>query len=190
MKKEKISKMIATTALVLAMFALSIAFAAMSTTLNIHGTAKVQPASWQIRFANLNEPTITGGASVLTAPTLTDTLIGTFSVRLTGPGDAITYTFDIVNAGTINAVLGTLTDATPTCTGTGANAVADANIVCNNLNYTLVYTDTGISVAEGDTLNAGQIRNVTLRIAFLGTELPENTVNITGLNKSLIYIQN
>ena len=191
MKKDQTPKTIAVAALIIAIIGLSVGFAAMSTTLQINGTAEMNPATWDIRFQNLSAPTITGGASVLTAPTLTNTQIGTFGISLTKPGDSVTYTFDITNAGTINADLGSITPLAPGCVGTGANAAADATLVCNNISYTLVYTANGTPLAANDTLDAGQTRNVTLRLTYLSTatQLPTALVNINNLGITLVYVQ-
>ena len=191
MKKDRSPRILAIAALIIAIIGLSVGFAAMSTTLQINGTAEMNPATWDIRFENLSAPTITGGATVLTAPTLSNTQIGTFGISLTKPGDSVTYTFDIRNAGTINADLGSITPLAPTCVGTGASAAADATLVCNNISYTLTYTAGGAAVSATDTLDAGQSRNVTLRLTYLSTatQLPNALVNINNLGITLVYVQ-
>jgi len=192
MERKRTEKVIAVVALVIAIIGLSIGFAAMSTTLQIQGTAQMNPATWEIRFENLSAPVITGDATVTTAPVLSDTTIQTFAVTLTKPGDSVTYTFDVTNAGSINALLGTFTKAAnPTCTGTGAAATADAAIVCGNLIYTLTYTG-GAAVGANDTLLAGQTRNMTLRIEYsaTATQLPQALVNISNMGITLLYVQN
>jgi len=178
-------------ALMIAIIGLSVGFAAMSTNLQITGTARMDPANWEVKFANLSTPIITGDATVITAPTLTDTNIGTYQVELTKPGDSITYTFDVTNTGTINARITTFTMPNPTCTGTGTSATADATIVCNNLVYTLTYTANGATVGLNDILPAGQTRNMTLRISYPSTVsvLPNNLVNITDLGITIVYMQ-
>jgi len=191
MNRKRTEKIVAVAALIIAIIGLSVGFAAMSTSLQIDGTARMNPASWEIKFENLSAPTITGDATVITAPTLSDTAIQTFAVSLTKPGDSITYTFDVNNIGSINAILGTFTKAnTPTCTGTGATATADATIVCDNLVYTLTYSGGGV-VGANDTLTAGQTRTMVLRIEYpaTATQLPQNVVNISNMGITLLYIQ-
>ena len=203
MEKQRTTKVVALSALIVAIVSITVAFAAMSTTLTINGTGVMQTASWDIRFvpATLTSAT-TGSASITTAPTLTETTLGTFAIVLTRPGDSIVYTFDVTNDGTIDARIGTLlqngiavTTAANTnavCTGLAldpADATADAALVCGNLTYTLVYTATGVPVMLNDTLTAGQTRNLTLRIAYTGTTLPTDDVQITGLGLSITYVQ-
>jgi len=183
-----------------------VVFAALSETLTIQGAAEFQPESWSVRFqsGSLVHPTLgnnglTGGASVATAPTLTDTNIGNFSVVLTQPGDSVRYTFIIENTGTLDAILSTFVAGTPTCVGTGATAAADAAIVCGpNLTYNFRYIGgnlaangltAGQAVAQGHTLEAGTHVQVELVLTYLSTatQLPENSVTISGLGKTLIY---
>ena len=202
MEKQRTTKVVALSALIVAIVSITVAFAAMSTTLTINGTAVMQTANWEVRFvpATLTSST-TGAATVTTAPTLTDTTLGTFAVVLTRPGDSIVYTFDVTNAGTINARIGSIfqngieliggVNGTPICTGLAldpVDAANDAALVCGNLTYTLTYTAGG-TVSQNDTLTAGQTRNLTLRIAYTGTTLPTDDVQISGLGMSIIYVQ-
>lgn len=191
MDKNRQLKVIAIVALCIAVIGLSVAYAAMSTSLKINGTATMNTASWSIKFANLSEVAKTGTANVVTAPTLSDTHIGDYNVELTKPGDSITYTFDVMNTGTLDAIMSTFTKAAkPTCTGVSTtNATADATIVCNNLSYTLTYTASNEAVKANDTLAAGETKNLTLKLSYDGNELPSDDVNVSGLDITMIYEQ-
>ncbi len=103
MEKERKIKTLSLVALIVAVLGLTVAFATLSKTLTINGTASVDAAQWDIHFENLSEPKITGAAEVLEAPTLTNDSFMGLNVKLTKPGDSVTYTFDIVNKGTIAA---------------------------------------------------------------------------------------
>ena len=178
-------------ALVLSVIGISVGFAAMSTELNLNGSASVVPASWKIKFNNLSSPTITGSATVVTAPTITsDTHIGNYDIQLTKPGDSVVYTFKVANEGTIDAELGTYTKAAPTFTGTGATAAADQDIVYNNFIYTLTYAD-GTAIQTTDTLLKNTEKTLKLTVAYdeNATELPTNPVEITGMDVTFIYEQ-
>lgn len=178
-------------ALVLSVVGISVGFASMSTTLTINGTTTVTPASWKIKFANLQQSELTGDAEVVTAPQITsDTHIGNYAVKLTKPGDSVVYTFDVENEGTLDAQLATYTFATPTITGTGDTAAADATIVTDNLVYTLTYDD-GAAISTGATLASGGKASFKLTISYpaTATTLPAATVNITGMDVTFIYDQ-
>ena len=179
-------------ALVLSVVGISIGFAAMSTDLTINGSAEVVPASWDIKFKDLSSPTITGDAVVTTAPTITsDTHIGNYAVKLTKPGDSVTYTFKVANDGTIDAKLTDFIKATPTFTGTGATASADATIVQNNFVYTVTYSDDTAITKNTDELDAESYKTVKLVVGYKAdaTELPTNTVTISGLDVTFTYGQ-
>ena len=179
-------------ALVLSVVGISIGFAAMSTDLTINGSAEVVPASWNIKFKDLSSPTITGDAEVTTAPTITsDTHIGNYAVKLTKPGDSVTYTFKVANDGTIDAKLTDFIKATPTFTGTGATASADATIVQNNFVYTVTYSDDTAITKNTDELDAESYKTVKLVVGYKAdaTELPTNTVTISGLDVTFTYGQ-
>ena len=178
-------------ALVLSVAGISIGFAAMSTELKIEGQAEVVPATWKIKFDNVSAATTTGGAIIVKAPTITGgTHLGNYDVKLTKPGDSVVYTFDVVNEGTIDAELTSYTFATPTITGTGTNATADAELVQSNLVYTLTYSD-GSAIGVNNTLNAGQTKTLKLTIAYASTAeaLPEAEVDITGMDVTFVYGQ-
>lgn len=102
-EKERKIKTLSLVTLIVAVLGLTVAFAALSQTLTINGTASVDAASWDIHFENLSEPKITGAAEVIETPTLTNDSFDGLNVKLTKPGDSVTYTFDIVNKGTIAA---------------------------------------------------------------------------------------
>ncbi len=193
MEKERKIKVLSVAALLVAVLGLTVAFAALSQTLTINGSATVNTASWDIHFKNLSTPTLTGNAAVTTAPTIDTkgTTIGNYALKLTKPGDSVTYTFDVENKGTINAKISELVKAAkPTCTGTGAAAAADAKIICDGLTYDLTYTDGGAAVAKEDTLNANETKNLTLKLAFESNSLPADDVSISDLGITITYAQN
>ena len=201
MEKQRGIRILSIVALFVAVIGLSVAFAAMSRTLQINGTATMDTATWDIHFENLSNAALTGDAAVTTAPELKNenTVIGDFEVVLIKPGDSVTYTFDIVNNGTIDAklselVMAGLADKKLVCTSLAdPKSTADETTVCGNLTYTLEYTDGG-AVAAGDKLAAksgdtATRKNVTLTLKYDGDTLPEDDVEITGLDITMVYNQ-
>ncbi|MBR4619028.1 MAG: hypothetical protein IKO49_06955 [Bacilli bacterium] len=90
------------------MLVISVGYAAITTTLKINGTSKVQKVGWNIYWDNVQ--TTTGsvtGENVTTAPTTTGTSTTevTYAVTLPEPGDFYEFTVDAVNDGTINAMI-------------------------------------------------------------------------------------
>ena len=206
MTNKKVTVLVALIALFASVMGGFIVYAALSSQLEIKGSAEFQPESWNVRFkgSSLVPPTLvngglTGGASIDTAPTLTDTAIQNFKVILTNAGDSAKYTFYIENTGSLDAVLSTYTYTSPSCTGTAPTALADQAIVCgSNLIYTFKYVGgdlatnglaSGANVASGDSLKQGTEVQVELKIeyALAAVQLPTNNVTIGGLDKTLIY---
>lgn len=177
--------------LFLSVIGISVGFAAMSTSLNINGTANVVPATWKIKFNNLSSATIEGAAEVVSAPVIqSDTHIGNYEVKLTKPGDKVVYTFDITNSGTIDAELSSYDFAVPTITGTDDTADNDAQIVKDNLVYTLTYAD-GSAINKDDVLNKNETKNLKLTIGYnaSATNIPVNAVSVSNMDVTFVYGQ-
>ncbi len=200
MEKDRKTKVLAVIAVCISIISLTVGFAAFSETLSIGGTAKVEKASWDIHFANLSSVDKSDTAEVSTTPTLEATSLKDFQATLKLPGDYVSYTFDVVNGGSIDAEITTLPNPNPTCTGTATDtsvAQADADKVCNNITYSLTYAD-GTALQVGDVLNnknaeSGNTKKLKLTLRYneniQSTDLPTNDVNITDLGLTLIYTQ-
>ena len=192
---KKFLQVFAVLALVVAVLGISVGFAALSSTLTINGTAEVTPANWDVHFENLVQPyDITGGASVTGSPTLTATHFGNYHVVLTKPGDQVVINFDVKNDGDIPAKLTSYTFATPTITGTAADATdksADEALVQSNLVYTLTYDD-GTPIAVNDTLAVNEAKTLELTVAYAASAeaVPTAQVDITGMDVTFVYSQN
>ena len=156
---------------------------------------------WNIYFANLSKPIITGDAKVKKAPKLTATHIGNFEVNLRKPGDSVAYEFDIVNAGTLNAVISYYNDDASICTfdsdvhcdwnGNNKNDSEDLEKINENIKYTLKYANNNSSIRQGDRLLSRTKRHVILKIEYDidATELPEGRIYLDNLDKIINYVQ-
>ena len=112
MEKERRTKALVLSALVVVVATVSIAFAAMSRTLSINGIGKMDTASWNVYFANLSDA-IADGAKEEGKPNINTNdkgIIENINVKLFNPGDEISYTVDIVNDGTIDAEITMIKD--------------------------------------------------------------------------------
>lgn len=177
--------------LAVSVFGLGIAYALLSTTLTITGTTSVSAATWDIHFNNLGA-THTGDATYTLPQFTSATSLTDYEIVLTKPGDSVTFTFDIVNAGTISSTLSSLTKGTPSCSGVAGSSTGttDGPIVCSNLTYSFTYSD-GTPVASGDTLNKGETKSVKLTLTYNSgaSSVPANDVAITNLDITMIYSQ-
>lgn len=176
---------ILTIACIFSVIALSIAYAALRTSLKIEGSATVD-GKWEVKFENLSSPTITGiSLSDIKEARLSSTLFA-LNVELGKPKDSVTYTFDVVNNGNIDAVIKSIT--TPT------RATLDAN----DLSYSFTYFDekdaNGNIIATpiniGDTLKVNERRKLRLSIRYndIDSLNQQNPIQL-NLDSSIVYGQ-
>lgn len=139
------SKNYITGALIAAICIMAIGYAALAQTLTINGTATIT-GSWDVHLENVQAGAKTATATVVGTPTITGTTALEFNVELQQPGDSITYTVDVKNAGTIDAKLVNIT----------TNQTGDAS----DVNWTFS------GIAKDDVVAAGQTKTVTMTATF------------------------
>ena len=182
MEKERRTKALVVVVLLIVVAGLTVAFAALSTTLNINGTAYLDAAKWGIKFENLSSPTKIGSATTTGTAKIEEAKsasITGMNVGLSTPGDKVTYTVDLVNEGTINAKI---------------DNIEKTVLTSEQQRYlTFKVTDkNGNEVSEGDVLSAGETRNLTITIEFIKDltkeDLPTSTSTIS-LSYKLNFVQ-
>ena len=89
----------------ISVFTLSIAYAAMSAVLEIHGNSEVVASSWDIHLDNIK---VTSGSVNSEKPTISGNTTLSFNTTLELPGDFYEFTVDVVNDGSIDAVIDTV----------------------------------------------------------------------------------
>ena len=157
MEKERKVKKLALVAVIVAVLGMTIAFAALSQTLTINGTANMEESYWDIYFDNISEPikigsattdypydTATGRDKNTTRKTaiLSEDMTEISDIRaiLKKPGDEVRYTTSIINGGTIDAEIASI--EMPTLTD------AQKEI----FDFSVIYTKDGKEVSVGDVL--------------------------------------
>ena len=182
MEKERRTKALVIVVLLIVVAGLTVAFAALSTTLNINGTAYLDAAKWGIRFENLSSPTRVGKATTTGTAKIEETKaaeITGINVSLMAPGDKVTYTVDLVNKGTINAKI---------------DNIEKTVLTSEQQRYlTFKVTDKdGKEVSKYDILSAGETRKLTITIEFIKDltkeDLPKQTSTIS-LSYKLNFVQ-
>ena len=83
-------------------FTLTIAYAALNAVLTISGSVQVTSADWDIYLAN---PKVTNGSATTDVPEIKTSSTVEFSTTLNMPGDFYEFTIDVVNAGSIDAMI-------------------------------------------------------------------------------------
>ena len=156
---------------------LTIVYAALSVTLNITGTADISAASWDVHLDNvkLNSKSVTA-----TAPTITNGTTATFSTSLTTPGDFYEFTIDVVNNGSIDAMIDGVTK-TPTLTTAQAKY----------LNYIIEYQN-GESINTKQLVSKNSFVRLKVRVEFrkdiTASDLP-TTSETLNLSFTVNYVQ-
>ena len=182
MEKERRTKALVVVVLLIVIAGLTVAFAALSTTLNINGTAYLDAAKWGIRFENLSSPTKIGSATTTGTAKIEETKaaeITDMNVSLSIPGDKIVYTVDLVNKGTINAKI---------------DNIEKTVLTSEQQRYlTFKVTDKdGYEIKQGDILEKGETKKITITIEFIKDltkeDLPTSTSTIS-LSYKLNFVQ-
>ena len=154
-KKGNSKKNLVIVAVLLIVLFMTIGYAALSTTLNITGTANISTVGWDVHFANIKvtsgSVTATTAASINSATTAVN-----YAVTLNKPGDFYEFTVDVVNGGTLDAKLSTITLG-------GLTSAADVYT-----NYTATYSD-GTTIKQNDTIAAGATKTLKVRVEFDST---------------------
>lgn len=209
MERNRKIKTLSLVALIVAVLGLGVAFAALSSKLTINGSAKAQAGSWNIHFAKtLDMPTQTTGDASFTEPTLSDTSILGFKATVTKPGDSVTYYFDIVNSGTVDALVdnyvfesgyqdcaATRVSDHPECklydfNSDGVINGSDYSVIKASIKYGLYYTDNNKEIKSGDTISAGETKHAKLVVEYLSSSkylLPDG-MQITSIKNTPITI--
>ena len=161
--------------LIISLFAVTVAYAAISTSLNVTGNVVRKGGLWNIYFTNLSEPELTGDATNVEARVNSTTF--NFGANLYEPGDSVTYTLDVKNGGTLSAKLSSISVQAP------------ADLEERNLEYTITYVN-GDAITSGDLLLAGDSKTIKVVLKFKdsATSIP-SADKTSNFGFTLIYIQ-
>ena len=88
--------------IIVCIFTLTVAYSALNTILTIEGNAEVISSTWDIHLEN---PEVRNGSATSDLPTLVGGDLVSFNTTLNLPGDFYEFTIDVVNNGTIDAMI-------------------------------------------------------------------------------------
>ena len=181
MERRKNGQVVVIIALVIAIVCMSVGFAAFSSELKITGTAKVAASKWDVHFVTTSYAEKTN--SVVATSKDIQNLVATYAVTLTKPGDFYSFDIDVINDGTFDATLKTLTLTELTD--------AQKKYLTYEVTYgSTVYTSsqTGLAI----DLAASATTKVNVKVSYIMPEssddLPADDVNLT-LTAALGYEQ-
>ena len=176
--KKKSGKKVVLSLLALLLLTITVGYAALSTTLNINGTSKINNATWDVHFANLK--VTSGSVSATKAATIDSATEIDYNVELIKPGDFYEFTVDVTNTGTIDAKLG----AAPILSGVSAEQDVYTN-------YTVTYSD-DTAIHANDKLAAGTTKKLKVRVEFdrniTNSQLPTEAQPL-NLTFAMNYVQ-
>ena len=160
--------------LVVGLVGMTVAYAALSTTLRISGTASVPTTTWDIRISDLTKSTVgsavTGQTNTAEGPAsvaaTNNTGITGLNVKFNQPGDKVQYTFTLSNNGTIDAKLASFTSSL-TKNSSSPNDISTADIASK---FTHSITCNPTQATTADYLNksgtSGSSSSCTLTIQW------------------------
>lgn len=162
---------------IISILSLTIAYSALSSVLNIAGNAEIIASTWDIYLDNA---IVSSGSITKDNPVINSNTTLSFSTELTTPGDFYEFTVDIVNEGSIDAMIDQIIKA-PELTSEQAKY----------LKYEISYQN-GESITTKQRLAAKSHTKLKVRIEFRNditvSELPEVSEQL-NLKIQIIYLQ-
>lgn len=187
-KNEK-TKNIMLAILAVCLISLTVVYATLSQDLKISGVATVKKGEWNIHFTKLQTPKAEGDATAGKAVLNGDSTVITISDgAFSAPGDKITYEFDVINEGDIDAEVELTSTAMENCK---AADNSDITNFCNKIGFELFYKDTKIPVAKGDKLLGKEEKTLNLVITYDKnrelTSLPKSPITLSTITSIINY---
>ena len=175
--KDRKTLYIILSVVIICVFTLTIAYAALNTVLKITGSAEVSAADWDIRLEN---PVVTSGSVNSNLPVISGNKEASFSATLTNPGDFYEFSIDVVNKGSIDAMIDSITKS-PSLSETQAKY----------LNYIVEYQN-GEAISNKQLVEANSYVRLKVKVEFrkdiTASDLP-TTSETLNLAFTVNYIQ-
>ena len=176
--------------LAVCLIGITVAYATLSQNLDISGVAKVGKTSWNIHFTKVLTPKAEGYAEGGKATLNSDSTVLTVSEGiLKVPGDTITYVFDVINEGDLDAEVETVLTTIDSCKA--SDNTTDVTMYCDKIKYDLVYQDTKEEVKKSDQLLKGESKTLNLIITYDKnkelTSLPNTEIVLDNITSTINY---
>ena len=200
LKKDQRKMLLVFGITVASVLVITIAYAALSSTLNITFNKVTQnaiPGGWNVFVPN-NITVAAGGTSSTgrscgAATSTSTTTVSTITIAdtvLSKPDDSCTWTITVQNTGGLDATLSSIAQTAPsgiTCTASNGNA----KMVCGNITYSLATnTDGSTFLATGGTLaKTSGTQKIYLIAKYTGTTVNTSAVTHSGAKFTLVYGQ-
>ena len=165
------------TIVMICVFTLTIAYAALNAVLTISGNARVTAADWDIY---LNNPRVTNGSVTTNVPEIKSSGTLEFETTLNMPGDFYEFTVDVVNGGSLDAMI--------------ENVVKNPELTVEQakyLKYEITYQN-GESITTKQLLAKNTTMPIKVRVEYrkdlVASDLPTGQV-VLDLSLTLEYVQ-
>ena len=164
--------------IIILILAISIGFAYLSTNLNILGNGQVKGNTFDIHFENIQ---VSDGSVEAATPVIdSNKTTVNYEVTLNKPGDYYEFTVDVVNAGTLDGMIGSV------------NASSFTDEQAKYLETTYNYSD-GTEIGYFDILKVNTTRTLKIRVLFKKDisvdDMPSSDVGGISCTFSLTYFQ-
>ena len=164
--------------LYLFLLGMSLGYAFLTTTLSIEGVGNVSKATWDVHFENIQS--VEGSVSPTTSPSISNNTTVSFDATLENPGEYYSFLIDIVNGGTINAMISSI-EITPTLTEEQKKYFS----------YSVMYQD-GTSIKNFQSLMSGTTETIKVMFQYIenadSSYYPDDDQNFS-FSVSLVYSQ-
>lgn len=161
----------------ISILSLTVVYAALSVTLNITGSTEIAASNWDIHLEN---PIVRTGSVSANAPSISGNNNLSFTANLKTPGDYYEFSVDVVNDGTVDAMIDSIVK-TPELTEEQSKYIK----------YEATYQN-GNSISTKQTLKKGTRTPIIIRVEFrkdlTAADLPKTTTNL-NLKLTLVYVQ-
>ena len=191
-QKQNRQSIIIVTLLCACLFGLAVAYAALSATLEItFGTVTQNALTWNVGFetGTINGTKTGAAAAVCGQATATADTVSIANTTLTTLHDKCVYKLKIMNTGSIDALLSTISAKTPTSFSCGT--ATTSQMVCGNITYKLTTDAAGQSLLGTNNVlaNTTGTLDVYLTAEYTGTSTGSDGVQNSG-GFTLNYVQN
>ena len=178
MRRQKNIKKIQAMIVIPLICLISIAYAYLSSNIQINGTAVIKNKKWDVYFDNVE--IYQGSVAAVVEPTTNaqNTLTINYEVNLNVPGEYHKFDVDVVNNGDFDATLDSFTITELT---------AEQQ---KYLDYSVTYKD-GTEIAEGDIVNSKNSKELTVNLEYkkdITVEDLQTEDQTLNLSIELIYV--
>jgi len=155
--------------LAIALLVMSVGYAAFAKALNVSGTVAVEAAKWDIHFDTTSH-SVTDGSVSSSAQQLTGTT-ASYTITLSEPDDFYEFSVKVVNAGTFDANLKSIT-----LNGLDANQskYITHTLTYNGTPYSQTNTSLSIPLVAANTDNTDDEATVVVKVAYVQPENPDH----------------